>query len=293
MTVLLLETIHQDAFDFLVSNGHIIKEAYDEFTLSQIDKSKVDIIITRGKGLVRQPLIDECFQLKAIARCGIGLENIDVDYAKSKGISIYNAPGSNTQTTAEHTFVLMSSLVRGIYHPLFATKNYDFQYRNSYQGDELFGKELGIIGLGNIGNTFGKMASSFGCNVSYFSRSKKDTPFAYKELDSLIEKSDIISLNAPLTIETEGLVNESFLSKMKNGAYLINTARTEMIDIPSVLDSLENGQLRGYASDCPMRIDTPEWRALIAHPNALISPHIASLTKTTYREMCMITVRKI
>jgi lactate dehydrogenase-like 2-hydroxyacid dehydrogenase len=294
MIAVLLETIHEAALSLLQENGFDIIEAYNDHTIpTSFDKTKIDVIITRGKGQVRASAIDQCSNLKAIARCGIGLENIDVDYAKSRGIAILNAPGSNTQTTAEHAFALMINLVRGLYQPILATKNFDFQYRNIYNGDELYGKEVGIIGMGNIGKQFAAMANAFGCKVSYHSRSKKEVPYTYKEKYDLLAESDIISIHAPMTSETIGLVNKDFLTHMKQGSYLINTARTEMINIDEVLLALDQGKLNGYTSDCPMRDDSNSWRKLVAHPRSLISPHIASLTATTYKEMCLITIKKV
>jgi lactate dehydrogenase-like 2-hydroxyacid dehydrogenase len=294
MNVVLLETIHESALQLILNHGFNIFYAYDEEALAQVDKSSIHAIITRGKGQVRKNLIDQCTNLKAIARCGVGLENIDVVYAQSKQIEVYNAPGSNTMTTAEHTIALMLSLVRNIHAAVNANKSFDFSYRNQYQEEEIYGKQLGIIGLGNIGSRVASIAQALGMHVSYFSPNQKNDNFGFKPLDDLLATSDVISLHLPLTDATHEYVDKNFLSKMKSNAYLINTCRTEMINIHDVLQALDsNGKLKAYASDCPMRYDSVELRTLIAHPRTLITPHIASLTAGTYRQMCVVTVEKL
>jgi D-3-phosphoglycerate dehydrogenase / 2-oxoglutarate reductase len=294
MIAVLLETIDQSAYDILIGHNIEVIHAYDYSDINTIDKSKIDIIITRGKGLVRKELIDECSALKVIARCGIGLENIDVNYAKGKDIAVLNAPGSNTQTTAEHTLSLMMMLVRNLYQPVEATKSLDLHYRNTYKGDELYGKNLGIIGLGNIGGKVAKMSKAFGLNIAYHNRSEIDSvDIQYMPLSDLLQWADIVSLHIPLTSDTKAMVDKDFLAQMKNGSYLINTSRHEMIDIDDVITALDSGKLIGYAADCPMRIESASFTSLIKHPRAIISPHIASLTATTYKAMCEITIQKV
>ncbi len=293
MKVLLLETIAQDAVELLEKAGFEILENYETDISPLIDLKNIDGIITRGIGKVSKDLIDKCTQLKSIARCGIGLNSIDVGYASSKKIPVLNAPGSNAQTVAEHTLALMLTSIRNLHDSIQASKNNNWAFRNEYVGEELSGKKLGILGLGNIGLKVAHLAEAFGMEVYYWSKNKKEVTYAYLELDELLKTSDIISLHLELNVDTENILSEKALNKLKKGASIINTARAELIDNKSLIRKLDSQNIKSFAADVPMPADKEVFQKLMEHPNSYISPHTSSLTTQTYTRMCTEVVKNL
>jgi D-3-phosphoglycerate dehydrogenase len=291
-TVLLLETIAEEAMQLLEDAEDIsVRTGYDEQTLqSQIAAHEINAIITRGKGQVRSSLMDKIPHLKVISRCGVGLDNIDVTEASQRGIKVVNAPNSNANTIAEHTISLLLLLQRNLYNAITMVKEGRWQERGTYVGDEVHGKTLGILGLGNIGKKVAKIADALGMNIIYWSAQKENVPYPYESLDTVLRTSDCISLHLPLTPETENLINAEALAKMKPMALLINTARGKIIDQKALNDALKNKKLGGFAADV-LATEPPEKNeSLIKHPNTYITAHVGSLTTTTYTQMCVMTV---
>lgn len=160
--VLLLETIAESAHSLLEQHGQVFL-ADSPYSGGEIAaQHPIHAIVTRGKGDVSQQLIDQCPDLKVIARCGVGLDNVDVPHATKKGVKVLNTPGANAATVAEHTIALMLMLQRHLYQSVQAVKANDWGYRTQYQGDELNGKRLGILGLGNIGSRVAQIAQALG-----------------------------------------------------------------------------------------------------------------------------------
>ncbi|NJK82764.1 MAG: hypothetical protein HC912_02080 [Saprospiraceae bacterium] len=144
------------------------------------EKQPIHAIVTRGKGEVNETLIAACPDLQVIARCGVGLDNVNVDFATQKGIKVVNAPGSNADTVAEHALCLMLMLQRHLYASVQAVKQNDWQFRNRYQGDEIRGKTLGILGLGNIGSKVAHLAAAFGMHIIYWDvQPKNQVAYSY------------------------------------------------------------------------------------------------------------------
>ncbi len=286
MKVLLLETIAPEAVEMLSKAGFEICENYETEISPSIDLKSINGIITRGIGKVSQELIDKCPQLKTIARCGIGLNTIDVAHASSKQISVLNAPVSNAQTVADHTLALMLIIVSNLYSYIQACKENNWQFRNGYKGDELGGKKLGIIGLGNIGNKVAKLAEAFGMEVFYWSKNKKSVSYTFLELDELLKNCDLLSLHLELNEETFQILSDEALSKIKKGATIINTARAELIDNRALIEKLDKKEIQGFAADVPMATDIEVFQELMRHQNSFISPHTSSLTTQTYTRMC-------
>lgn len=290
--ILLLETVADDAMRMLEEASDMnILNGYDEASLqSQIQNNKIDAIITRGKGQVRDLLMEQLSDLKVISRCGVGLDNIDVSSATKRGIKVVNAPNSNTDTIAEHTIALLLMLQRNLYNAVTMVKENRWADRGTYIGDETHGKTLGIIGMGNIGKKVAKIATALGINVVYWSSKKEDVPYTFMEFDQLLNASDSISLHLPLTPKTENLINASAFSKMKSSALLINTARGGIIDQKELFNTLQSNRIAGFAADV-LAQEPPEKNApLLQLDNVLITAHLGSLTKTTYTKMCTMTV---
>ncbi len=292
--ILLLETIADEAMAMLTNAEDVeVCTAYDEATLSQvIDGKEINGIITRGIGNVNQTLISAFPDLKTITRCGVGLDNIDVKFATQKGIKVIHAPGSNSATIAEHTISLMLMLQRNLYRSINEVKSGNWNWRKEFIGDEINGKTLGILGLGNIGKRVAKIAEAMGMKIIYWNLSEEDVPYQFRSFEQVLQTADIVTLHLPLTPETENLINEEGLKSMKPSSILINTARGGIIDQKAVTDALKSGNLAGFGADVlieePPRIEDHE---LIKHPNALITAHVGSLTARTYTEMCVSTVK--
>jgi D-3-phosphoglycerate dehydrogenase len=291
-TIILLETVAKEAMQLLkeASDMNIIT-GFDEASLHKnIANTTIDAIITRGKGQVREKLLNQLPHLKVISRCGVGLDNIDVAAATKRGIKVVNAPNSNANTIAEHTISLLLLLQRNLYSAITMVKEGRWNERGTYVGDEIHGKTLGILGLGNIGKKVARIADAMGMNIIYWSAQKEDVPYPFLSLEEVLKNSDALSLHLPLTTETEHLINKKALAKMKTTALLINTARGKIIDQKSLSKALANKKIGGFAADV-LAVEPPETNeSLLQYPNTLITAHVGSLTATTYTQMCVMTV---
>ena len=289
--ILLLESVSEEAHHLLQEHSRLLI-ASSPITGGEIAaREPIHGIITRGKGDVSAELIRQCPDLSVIARCGVGLDNIDVAFATEKGIPVLNAPGSNADTVAEHTLGMMLALQRDLYGSIAAVKNNHWSYRNSYQGDEIRGKTLGIIGMGNIGKRVAQLAKAFGMQVVYWDRSPKSSDYPFLTMDDLFAQADIITIHLPLTALTRDLLSKPAFEQMRPHTLLINTARGELIDQNALVWALQEKRIGGFASDV-LAIEPPDkGHPLLGMPNALITPHSASLTARTYNAMCVLSVR--
>ncbi|HAH38746.1 MAG TPA: phosphoglycerate dehydrogenase [Algoriphagus sp.] len=290
--ILLLETVAEEAMKILLDTKEFETVlALDEKSLQEaIGNGNVSAIITRGKGQVRAELMDQLPQLQIIARCGVGLDNIDVEEATRRKIKVVNAPNSNANTIAEHTIALMLNLQRKLYSAFTMVKEGRWNDRGTYAGDELNGKTLGILGMGNIGKKVARIADALGMQVCYWSAEKEDVPYPMLSFEEVLKNSDVLSLHLPLTPQTSNLINAEAIGKMKEGALLINTARGPIIDQKALNDALESGKLGGFAADVLTEEPPSQNEPLISLPNTLITAHVGSLTKSTYTQMCVMTV---
>lgn len=293
MHVLLLETIEDESFELLKNEKDIqLHLAWEGMPAADILEG-IDAVITRGIGQVNRALYDACPNMKVAARCGVGLDNVDVAEASKRGIKVINAPGSNASTVAEHTISLMLTIQRNLFEALSAVKNGQWASRSSFKSDELNGKTLGILGLGNIGLKVANIAAAFGMKVIYWSPSNKEVPYLLVDKETLFRSADIISLHLPLNEETKDIVDEDVFNKLKQGAILINTARGALVNRDALLSALDTGKLAGYGADVPFSPPPTADDALISHPKSFITAHVSSLTATTYKNMCLSTVKNV
>ena len=293
MHVLLLETIENESFELLKNEKDIqLHLAWEGMPAADI-LEKIDAVITRGIGQVNRALYDACPNMKVGARCGVGLDNVDVAEASKRGIKVINAPGSNASTVAEHTISLMLTIQRNLFEALSAVKNGQWASRSTFKSDELNGKTLGIIGLGNIGLKVANIAAAFGMKVIYWSPSNKEVPYLLVDKETLFRSADIISLHLPLNEETKDIIDEEVFNKMNQGAILINTARGALVNRDALLSALDTGKLAGYGADVPFSPPPTADDALISHPKSFITAHVSSLTATTYKNMCLSTVKNV
>jgi D-3-phosphoglycerate dehydrogenase / 2-oxoglutarate reductase len=293
--VLLLETIADEAFQLLKQAENIqIFTAYGDEPLAKIiTENTIHAVITRGKGQVNKALMEACQQLQVAARCGVGLDNVDVKEATLRKIKVVNAPGANASTIAEHTLSLMLMLQRNLYQSINEVKAGNWEARSLFQGDELNGKTLGILGMGNIGKKVAKLADAFGMKVLYWSRTRTKNKYKYASFEDVLKKSDIISIHLPYLPETHHLIDEKAFSLMKPHALLINTARGTIIDQDILYKELENKAIAGFGADVLAAEPPAPNDPLLTHPKALITAHVGSLTATTYTKMCVSTVQNV
>jgi len=236
--------------------------------------------------------MDACPQLSVVARCGVGLDNVDVAGATARGIRVVNAPGANAGTIAEHALTLMLMLVRNMYESASQVRAGNWNWRNQYTGDELGGKTLGILGLGNIGRRVARFGEAFGMNIVYWDLMSNQSTYQALPLEEILAQADVLSLHLPLTPETDTLLNATRLALMKPTAVLINTARGGLIDQQALLNALNDGKLAGFGADVLAEEPPAADDLLTRHPKTIITAHVGSLTATTYRTMCMYTVQK-
>ena len=220
--------------------------------------------------------------LKIIARAGVGIDNIDVPAATKRGIVVVNAPDGNTISTAEHTFAMMASVVRHIPQARASLKNGEWK-RSSFTGTELYGKSLGIVGMGRIGSEIAKRAKVFGMDVLVFDpflttdRAKK-MGVTSLELANLLTWADIITVHTPLTPETRGLLNKENLLTCKKGVYLLNCARGGIINEEDLYELIVKGHIAGCAIDVFTK-EPPLGHKLLELDSVIATPHLGASTK--------------
>lgn len=293
MSILLLETIHADAQVLLNQSGAVQYGGPDSPLPDRITLDTVEAIITRGRGHITDALMARCPRLKVIARCGAGLDNLDLQAAAERNIPVVYAPGKTSSAVAEHTMMLMLSLARRLSYLAHEVRMGNWAVRSTYEGLELRGKTVGLVGLGSIGLSVASLARAFGMDVIYSSRSDKHVDYPYVSLDEVLGKADFISLHTALTPETRHLLDAAKLSLIRPQAFLINTARGGLVDESALLKQLDEGQLAGYATDLLEADPPPSDHPLLNHPRTLITPHSAVLTDRTYKDICMSTVQNV
>jgi len=240
-----------------------------------------DAVIVRSRTKITSSVIEAGKKLKVIGRAGIGVDNIDVEAASKKNIVVVNTPESSTQAVAELTIGLMLSLARKI--PLGDRGIKEGRWlKNELMGIELRGKTLGIIGLGRIGSRVGALAKAFGMKIIVNDIAKlpeqliKSLEAEVVDLDTLLSRSDFVTLHVPLTPQTKHLINRERLAKMKRGAYLINTSRGGVVDEEALYEALKEGQLAGAALD--VFEHEPPTSEVVKLPNVICTPHIGAQT---------------
>jgi len=293
--VLLLETIDDEAQALLTEQTEVVlSPSTDAGVCMELARDGATrAIVTRGKGRVTAELMDACEGLVAVARCGVGLDNVDVPAATQRGVKVLNLPGSNAQTIAEHTVMLMLGLSRGLVPWANAVREGGWETRGAYSHDEVRGKTVGVIGLGNIGSRVAGLCAAFGMRVVYTDPVERDAPHERMGLDELLGGSDVVTLHCQLDDSSRGMIDRAALGRMKRGTMLINTARGGLIDHAALAESLRSGHLGGFAADV-LDVEPPDRdNPLLGMPNVVLTPHVGSLTRTTYREMCVRSVENV
>jgi D-3-phosphoglycerate dehydrogenase len=235
-------------------------------------------MVVRSRTKVRQPLIDLCPNLKVIVRGGVGLDTIDANYARSKGITVMNTPQASSASVAELTIGFMFALARSIYQTTASVKAEKWE-KKRFDGGEINGKTLGLIGVGNIGGEVARHASALGMTViAYDLYVKEMEGVRLVTLDELLAQSDYISLHLPMTKETHNMIGSEQFAKMKNGVRIINCARGGIIDEEALYQALTSGKVAGAALDVFAEEPPTNWQ-LLKLDNVIGSPHIGAATR--------------
>ncbi len=290
MKIVVTRKIPSSALSKLSSTGN-------EVVISEFDRAlTAEELLEKGRGAdIILSLLTDKFdadvidaigpQLKLISNYAVGFDNISVPDASERGVVVTNTPCEEVnEAVAEHTWALILALTRRVVEADEAVRRgaYKGWEPDIFLGTNLIGKTLGIVGLGNIGSMVARRAKGYNMTVFYNKRSpdpeiEKELGVEFTDLDSLLGKSDVVSLHVPLTPETRGMMNKGTLGKMKEGSYLVNTARGPVVRESDLVESLRKGHLAGAALDVYENEPNihPE---LIGMNNVITTPHIASAT---------------
>ena len=251
-----------------------------------------DGMVVRSRTKVRAALIDACPNLKVIVRGGIGLDTIDTDYARSKGITVMNTPKASSASVAELTIGFMFAMARQI-HTTTASMKAGKWEKKKFEGDEIGGKTLGVIGFGNIGCEVAKRALALGMTVlAYDVYEPKLEGVKRVTVDELLSRSDYITLHLPLTDETHNLIGAAEFAKMKPGVRLINCARGGVVDENALYDAIVSGKVAGAALDVFTQ-EPSEGHRLFNLEQVIGSPHIGAATKEAQSRIGAEVAKKI
>ena len=282
MRILVTDGMDKTAMARLREQGHeVVEQFYESEELGKALRD-FDAVVVRSKTKVRANHIDEAAEgkLKLIIRGGVGVDNIDVAYAESKGIKVKNTPRASSQSVAELALAHMFSCARFISDAGFTMREDRWEKKAYGKGFEVCGKTLGVIGYGRIGACLGKMAGALGLTVLAYGAHHEPGTFApdgvpYVGMDELLERSDFISVHAPAA---DGpIINAGTIEKMKDGVVIINTSRGANLDEDALLAALESGKVRAAGLDV-FREEPSKNHALYSHPRVSCTPHIGAQT---------------
>ena len=296
MKVLANDGISNSGVKKLESNGFdVITESVSQNELiDYINTNNIDALLVRSATKVRKDLIDNCKSIKLIGRGGVGMDNIDVEYARDKGINVINTPAASSLSVAELVFAHLFGCVRYLYHsnrnmPLEGDTKFKELKKAYAKGTELKGKTLGIVGFGRIGQEVAKIAIGLGMNISiydlnqtqfslelsFFDKSAKSFEIKTDDFNNLLTNSDFITLHVPA--QKDYLISEKEFEVMKDGVGIINTARGGVIDEESLIKYLENGKVSFAALDTFENEPNPNIKILM-NPKISLTPHIGAAT---------------
>lgn len=269
-------------------NFNVVNQHYNKNDL-MIEIKKYNIIVVRSMTKISKDIIDEATKtnnLKLIIRAGVGLDNIDVDYAVENGITVRNTPNASSSSVAELVLGHIFNMARFLHDSNISMRKGEWNKKN-YQGIELEGKVLAIIGFGRIGKVLAEKASALGMRIKFYDTlgpSLSKGKYKYCDLDELFKTSDFISLHIPYEKYDKAIITKDEIEKMKDGVYLINCARGGVIDEDALLDGLDEGKIAGAAIDVFMNEPCINNR-LCSHDRVSVTPHIGASTIEAQRKI--------
>ncbi len=275
----------------------MLEEQTDECFLKSV--ADADYILAGGRMKITAELLDHAKKLKMIQRSGVGLDSLDLDSIKKRGIPLYVNQGVNTQSLAEHTLLLILASLRRLTE--IHQNTVKGIWKKQEQGvctDELHGKTVGIIGMGNSGRALAHLMQPFHVNILYTSRTRKialedEMGLCFKTLEELLRESDIVALCCALNEKTAGMINKDSIDLMKTGAILVNTARGGLVVTNHLADALKSGKLAFAGIDVHEVEPIPDDYPLKSLNNVILTPHIAGITASSFRTMMHDAFRNI
>lgn len=259
-----------------------------------------DYILAGGRLKITKDVLDRAEKLRMIQRSGVGLDALDLDAIREKGVPLYVNQGVNAESVAEHALLLMLACLRRL--PTIDRNTKDGIWKKQEQGvrtAELKGKTVGIIGMGNIARTLVGLLKPFHVNILYYDvfrmtpEYEAENHMAFVGMDQLLSRSDMITIHCALTDETRNLLNRASIQQMKDGAILINAARGEIVDPDALADALRSGKLSYAALDVHAQEPIPADYPLMDVENVILTPHIAGVTRDSFRTMMHDAFRNI
>jgi D-3-phosphoglycerate dehydrogenase len=255
-----------------------------------------DALVVRSMTTVDASLLAAGERLKVVGRAGVGVDNVDVAAATERGILVVNAPTANLMSAVEHTFALLLALARNVPAAERSLRAGEWS-RKQFQGVELHGRTLGVVGLGRIGQQVAARARAFGMKVVAYdpfldAAVAKRLDIELMDIDDLVAAVDIVTLHIPLTEQTGNLLSRERLAMMKPGALLINCARGGVVDEAALLEALDEGRLAGAALDVFAQ-EPPTGSPLVEHPRVVITPHIGAQTREAQERVATETARMV
>ena len=266
-------------------------EGFGEVTDDKARLPEVDVVLVRSKTKCTREYIDQAENLHLIIRGGVGLDNIDVEYARSKGIQVFNTASASAVAVAELAFALMIAVPTRIVEGHIGMTRHEW-LKKQLKRTELMGKTLGLIGAGNIGTELARRGIGFGMRVIAFDPLIKSHDIVdLVTLDELFAESDYISLHVPLTDTTKGMINSDSIAKMKDGVVILNTARGGCVVEEDMVEALKSGKVRAYATDVWYSDPPDESCPLYDAPNVIMTPHIGASSRENMLRIGDVVVR--
>lgn len=304
MKILLLDKNHPLITQQLLAKNFILEEDFTSTYDEVCDKIKnYDGIIIRSRIPLDKNFLEQAQNLKFIARVGAGMENIDIPLAKKLGIQLINSPEGNRDSVAEHVVGMLLVLMNRLFIASQEVKNGIWK-REENRGDELLGKTVGLIGYGNMGKATAKRLSGFGCKVIFHDilPGLSDEFATQVTLEELKQSAEVLSLHIPLTSETQYLIDETFISEMKNNFYFVNTARGKNVKTKNLVEALKTGKVKGACLDVleyekssfeHLETENEDLKYLLESEKAMVTPHIAGWTHQSKEKLAQFIVDKI
>lgn len=271
-----MKILLSDAFDPSLPDR---LKKFGEVTDDKSQLAEVDVVLVRSKTKCTREYIDSAPNLKLIIRGGVGLDNVDLDYAKEKGITVHNTPAASSVAVAElafaHMLAVPNRLIEG--HNTMSEGRWE---KKELKRTELMGKTLGLIGIGRIATELAKRAKAFGMKVIAYDKYVDQSDVAeLKSFDEVLAQADYLSLHTPLTDETRGMINKETIAKMKDGVVIINTGRGKCVEEEDVAEALKSGKIKTYANDVWYSDPPPPESPLLSAPNVQMTPHLGASSK--------------
>jgi len=286
MKIIVTDEVAQEGLDLLRQDPRIELDVKLGLKTEELHAiiGDYDVIITRSGTTVDKPLLDAGKSLKMVARAGVGVDNVDVEYASTKGVIVVNAPLGNTNSAAEHAMALLLSLCRNIVPANDCLKSGAWK-RAPFTGYELKGKTAGVIGLGKVGGRVATRLKAFECDVVAYDpyvaeKRAHDLGVKLVSLAELLRVSDIVTFHTPLTDETRDMIGANELAAMKDGVIIVNAARGGIVNEAAMLEALESGKVVGAAFDVWSQEppNTDVLKRLIANDKLIVTPHLGANT---------------